>query len=110
MVLHLRYGISGAPPSEVTSTIDENDRRLQANPAFLPDNDLIVMEAESVPIASPWKLESNVTGFKGKGFLRFYGNEPSGGPPTGELNYFFRIDTPGQYAVPQYQGSRQQLE
>jgi hypothetical protein len=88
-----------ASTSRAVTRTDENDRRLRSNPAFLPEKDLIVMEAESVPIASPWKFESNVTGYKGKGFLRFDGNAPEGGPPVGELNYFFHIDTPGQYKL-----------
>jgi hypothetical protein len=86
--------------NHLRSVNDDSDRRLLSNPAFLPNNGLIVMEAESViPIAAPWKFESNLTDYSGRGFLRFDGNKPTGGDPLGELNYFFRIDDPGQYQL-----------
>ena len=71
------------------------DRRLQDNPAFIEQNGMVIINAESVPLVSPWKFESNVAGYTGPGFLRFDGNSVYGGDPVGQLSYFIKIETPG---------------
>ena len=72
------------------------DRNLQSNPAFIEQNGMVIINAESVPIASPWKFEKNVAGYTGPGFLRFDGNSVYGGDPVGQLSYFIKIETPGK--------------
>ena len=58
---------------------------------------LVVMEAESVPIADPWKLEKSLPGYSGNGYIRFDGNAVTGGPPDGFLSFRFSIQSEGEY-------------
>lgn len=57
------------------------------------------MEAESVAVDDPWKLETSISGYTGSGYLRFDGNEVTGGPAEGFLSYHFYIQTAGKYTL-----------
>lgn len=72
-------------------------RELQSDDVFVPQDGLLVMEAESVPIVEPWKFENVVPGYNGTGYLRFDGNSVSSGNPLGALSYKFEIDIAGTY-------------
>lgn len=62
---------------------------------------LVVIEAESPTngVVGPWKLESDVSGYTGAGYIRMDGNTVQGGSVNGILNYPFRINTPGNYRI-----------
>jgi hypothetical protein len=66
---------------------------------FLEEDGIVVMEAESVPVASPWVFETEKPGFSGTGYFVFSGNSVMGGSPNGTLKYFFEITSPGIYQL-----------
>jgi hypothetical protein len=74
-------------------------RDLQTETIFVAQNGLVVMEAESMPVVAPWKLESSIPGYNGTGYFRFDGNTVSSGSPLGMLSYKFQIDVPGTYTM-----------
>jgi len=58
---------------------------------------LLIMEAESVPVQEPWKLENTVEDHTGTGYFRFDGNTPQGAGPLGYTSYSFNIQNAGTY-------------
>ena len=89
-----------APHGNTTvQAVSVSQRQLQNNPAFIAQNGLLVMEAESVPTAAPWVRETKVNRHTGSSYLRFNGNQDNGGPANGRNRFFFTIDKPGDYRL-----------
>jgi hypothetical protein len=58
------------------------------------------MEAEAVPVVSPWVVEvKRDKFFSREAYIRFDGNGHYGGPPSGTLSFFFEIYNPGTYIM-----------
>ena len=80
--------------------VDFDHRKLLAsNLIFNEYNGLLVMEAESVPIALPWKFETNLVNSTGPGYYRFDGNTIQFGKPLGKLEFKMKIKTTGLYQL-----------
>ena len=69
------------------------------NEPFLEDNGLVVIQAESVPLAGDWVFESSDAGYTGSGYLRWDGPNHYGNPGVGTLAYKVFINEPGEYNV-----------
>ena len=60
--------------------------------------DEIVIEAESTKSQTgEWKLETEIEGFKGAGYIVFTGNKPTNGPAKSPLEYPFTVKETGLY-------------
>lgn len=66
---------------------------------FEESGSLLVMEAESVSIPEPWKVENMVSDFTGDSYIRFDGNTVQLGPVNGVISYPFRILNSGTYRL-----------
>ena len=71
----------------------------QSNAPFVEKNGIIVMEAESIPIDTPWSYEQALLGYTGSGYYRFDGNSYSTGGAKGRLSYLMNITTTGTYQL-----------
>lgn len=84
---------------EIEKWYNERETRLNANFIFIPNNDTIIIEAESVPTHGGWNYKADTCGHLGLGYIE-WGTEGQGiKPGEGILTYKFRIDSPGKYQV-----------
>ena len=67
---------------------------------FLPNgNDLFVMECESIRPLGSWVQEDSLAGFGGCSYLRWNGPDHFNQPGNGVLDFWFEVDTPGDYLL-----------
>ncbi|MDZ4702219.1 MAG: PA14 domain-containing protein [Rhodothermales bacterium] len=66
---------------------------------YLPQNGLVVVQAESLPLTGQWVIESSEAGHTGSGYLRYDGPNSLNTPGNGTLALSFRVDDPGEYFV-----------
>ncbi|MFK7843740.1 MAG: PA14 domain-containing protein [Rhodothermales bacterium] len=67
--------------------------------AFLENNGLVVIEAESIDISGDWVIESSDAGFTGSGYMRWNGPDFFGTPGNGTIAIPFKVNSPGNYYV-----------
>ncbi len=72
---------------------------LAQSAVYLPQNGLVVVEAESLPLTGDWVIESSEAGHTGSGYLRYDGPNSLNTPGNGTLALNFRVDEPGEYFV-----------
>ncbi len=72
-----------------------------ANPVFIEQNGLVVIERESLPAIGQWSEETSIPGFTGRSYYIWRGdnffNPANAGRDT--MRYSFRINTPGVYRL-----------
>ena len=67
--------------------------------AYIESNGLVVIQAESVPLAGDWVQETAEEGYTGSGYLRWNGPNLYGTPDVGTLAFRVYISEPGDYNV-----------
>ncbi len=67
--------------------------------AFLEDNGLVVVEAESIDLSGDWVIESSDAGYTGSGYMRWDGPDYFGTPGNGTIAIPFKVNTAGNYYV-----------
>ena len=74
---------------------------VESSAGYAEQGGLVVIEAESAAngVVDPWKLERDVAGYTGGGYIRMDGNTVQGGSVNGVLNYPFRIHSSGNYRL-----------
>ena len=71
-----------------------------ADPIFVEDNGIVVMEAESTDSKlGKWKTKTDIEGFTGESHIEFTGNKPEKGPAVSPLTYSFKISKEGKYSL-----------
>ena len=70
-----------------------------AQGAFLEENGLVVVEAESIDLVEDWVYESSDAGFTGSGYIRWDGPDFFGTPGNGIIAIPFKVNTAGNYYV-----------
>ena len=71
---------------------------IQDNP-FIAQNNLVVVQAESIELTGDWVIESSDAGFTGSGYIRWDGADFFGTPGNGIIEIPFKIETSGTYYV-----------
>ena len=66
---------------------------------YLAQNGLVVVQAESLPLAGDWVIETTEAGYTGAGYLRWNGPNELTTPGNGSMAITFQIDEPGDYFV-----------
>ena len=74
------------------------DSFAQDNP-FIAQNDLVVVQAESMGPTGDWVVEASDAGFTGSGYLRWNGADFFGTPGNGIIQIPFKIESSGNYYV-----------
>ncbi len=67
--------------------------------AFVEENGLVVIEAESIAPIGEWVVETTEGGYSGNGYLRWSGQNYFGDPGRGVLAYKVVINEPGDYNI-----------
>lgn len=71
-----------------------------AGGVYQEDGGLIVIEAENTDSAlGNWEQQASLTGYTGEGHLQFLGNAYTTGPADSPLEYTFKVETAGIYAL-----------
>ena len=83
LILTLLALLPGARPAAAQSAV------------YLPQNGLVVVQAESLPLTGQWVIESSEAGYTGSGYLRYDGPNSLNTPGNGTLALSFRVDEPG---------------
>jgi len=100
-----RNGVMQANTTPVNGSIsapDNNDwAALILNcDGFEEVNGLLVIEAESLPIAgTSWALETATPGYTGSGYIEWKGANHFGTPGIGQMDIPITINTPGTYRI-----------
>ena len=112
-VITVTASVSGMPDVTVTFRIDEVPPITLPPVSVPPDqkifreiDNVVMMEAEhaSSGVVAPWKFETELIAYccskyVGEGYVRFDGNEVTGGPSDGVMSYFFYIENGGRYTL-----------
>ncbi|MBX2822559.1 MAG: hypothetical protein KTR29_22875 [Rhodothermaceae bacterium] len=72
------------------------DVSAQDNP-FIAQNDLVVVQAESIDLTGDWVTESGDAGFTGSGYIRWNGADFFGTPGNGIVAIPFTVTSSGNY-------------
>ncbi len=62
-------------------------------------DDLIVMECETVGPEAAWRIETDFAGYGGCAYLRWDGANHFNNPGNGTLTFRFQVNTPGDYLM-----------
>lgn len=66
---------------------------------YQPVNDIIVIEAEDLPIIEDWTVATAASGYTGTGYIDWVGASHNNDPSHGVMSVDLRIDTPGRYQM-----------
>ncbi|MEZ4698970.1 MAG: PA14 domain-containing protein [Rhodothermales bacterium] len=66
---------------------------------YIAQNGLVVVEAESLPLAGDWVIESSEANYTGDGYIRWNGPNSLTTPGNGTIALVFSVDTAGDYYV-----------
>ncbi|MCB9896904.1 MAG: hypothetical protein H6825_02755 [Planctomycetes bacterium] len=66
---------------------------------FCAQDDLVVFQVESTPVAPGWISGTNSTGYTGSAFYEWAGGDQYDNPGQGVLAYDFTVDDPGRYEL-----------
>ena len=72
------------------------DTSAQDNP-FIAQNDLVVVQAETMAPLGDWVVESGDAGFTGSGYIRWNGDNFFGTPGNGIIAIPFTVSSSGNY-------------
>ncbi len=81
------------------SSIGEPEVECGENPIFLESDGIIVFEAESILLSQGWRLENDVEGYSGEGYLTWTLPTTVQANGQGLLAYRFRVTNAGLYTV-----------
>jgi len=65
--------------------------------SFANTSDVIIQAEDTKSSLGKWKLEKEIEGYNGNGYLVFTGNKPANGPATSPLKYKFTVKESGLY-------------
>ena len=62
-------------------------------------SDVLVIEAEDLPVVEDWVIATNEAGYTGDGYIEWIGASHNNDPSHGVMSVAIRIDTPGRYQM-----------
>jgi hypothetical protein len=91
-------GNGGNNGAQDTGT-DVEDSGVGAACDFESVDNMVVIEAESLPINEDWQVMSEFEGYTGDGYLGWAGQDHFNDPTNGVMQVDVRINTPGRYQI-----------
>jgi uncharacterized protein YcfL len=66
------------------------------------EDQLLVMQAESLPLNENWEVKTEFDGYTGDGYIEWTGNSHNNDPTNGVMEMDIHIQTPGRYRLQWY--------
>ncbi len=76
---------------------EEKDNEDQCDEVFREKDGVIVMEAENTQLSQGWEEKTNISGFTGRSYIEYMGQNYLDEPGNSPLTYKFEISSPGTY-------------
>lgn len=100
------------PPADMSADLSSEDMRVDEDMRVEEDmrmntsecdwrtvNDILVFEAESLPITQDWVVATDEAGYTGDGYIEWTGRSRNNDPSYGRIDVALQIDTPGRYRL-----------